>query len=665
MLRLDALTVQLGDRVILDRVDLRLSERDRTALVGLNGAGKTTLLKAASGLLVPDGGDVQLGKGQTLGYLSQEHLVTPGATLWQEASSVLDPIRALEERANRLLEGADDSEGAERDRALEEAETLLERFRREDGWQLDARCGRVLSGLGFRREEWYRSASELSGGRRIVVGLARLLLQRPTFLLLDEPTNHLDIETRTWLLQELRGWPGGVLVISHDRDFLDRLCGRTLEIARGRLWSYTGGYTSYVRQRDEAIAGLRARAEAQAEERARLQAFIDRFRAKPTKAAQVQSRVRMLEKMEPIVVPDPLPKVRLRFPEPPPAASPMVEIRDLAKAYGVKRVLEEVDASVYPGERILLVGPNGAGKSTLLGILAGHVRPDTGVVQELPGTRAAYFAQDQAEELADDTTVLSAVAAADPLLGEARLRAVLGALLFTGDDVQKPCGVLSGGEKSRVALGRVLLRRANLLLLDEPTNHLDIHSKEVLAEALEAYVGTVVFVSHDREFANRLATHVWEVGGGRVQVHRGNLDDFLWGKAIAAGIAARRAPGESAPDHWLLVGLPEGAEAGSGPKIAADVENDVGREAWKDRKKRAADKRRLERRAEELMAEIEEMEARVEALDAELATGDGGWERLAAVADERGRVASAAAAGWAEWESIDAALGTERSDGVS
>jgi ATP-binding cassette subfamily F protein 3 len=276
-----------------------------------------------------------------------------------------------------------------------------------------------------------------------------------------------------------------------------------VEIARGQLWSYTGGYTSYVRQRDEAIAGLRAKAEAQAVERARLQAFVDRFRAKPTKAAQVQSRVRMIEKMEPIVVPDPLPKVRLRFPDPPPAASPMLEIRDLAKSYGVKRVLEDVDVSVYPGERILLVGPNGAGKSTLLGALAGHVRPDSGVVQEMPGTRAAYFAQDQAKELSEDGSVLSALASVDPLLSESRLRSVLGALLFSGDDVQKACGILSGGEKSRVALGRVLLRRANLLLLDEPTNHLDIHSKEVLAEALEAYVGTVIFVSHDARLGGR------------------------------------------------------------------------------------------------------------------------------------------------------------------
>lgn len=663
MLRLDAVTVQLGDRVILDRVAMRLSERDRTALVGLNGAGKTTLLKAAAGLLVMDGGEIQVGKGQSVGYLSQEHLVSDGKTLWQEASSVLDPIRALEERANALL--VEEVEEPQRSRNLEEAEVLLERFRREDGWQLDARCGRILSGLSFRREEWDKPANELSGGRQIVVGLARLLLQRPTFLLLDEPTNHLDIETRTWLLQELKGWAGGVLVISHDRDFLDRLCARTVEIARGQLWSYTGGYTSYVRQRDEAIAGLRAKAEAQAVERARLQAFVDRFRAKPTKAAQVQSRVRMIEKMEPIVVPDPLPKVRLRFPDPPPAASPMLEIRDLAKSYGVKRVLEDVDVSVYPGERILLVGPNGAGKSTLLGALAGHVRPDSGVVQEMPGTRAAYFAQDQAKELSENGSVLSALASVDPLLSESRLRSVLGALLFSGDDVQKACGILSGGEKSRVALGRVLLRRANLLLLDEPTNHLDIHSKEVLAEALEAYVGTVIFVSHDREFANRLATHVWEVGGGKVTVHRGNLDDFLWGKAVAAGIAVDRAPGEAAPDHWLLVGLPDGADAGEGPRIAAGAVGDAGRGAWKDRKKRAADRRRMERRSEELMLEIEALEARVEVLDAELAAAEGGWERLAGVVEERTQVAAKAADGWAEWEAIDAALGTEEPESLS
>jgi ATP-binding cassette subfamily F protein 3 len=633
----------------------------------LNGAGKTTLLRAAAGILAPDAGEIQLGKGQTVGHLSQDHIVAPDRTLWDEVFGVLEPIRALEQRANALLQAAEGSmDEGERLAKLEEAEQLLERFRREDGWQLDARCGRVLSGLGFIQQEWHQPARDLSGGRRVVAGLARLLLQRPTFLLLDEPTNHLDIETRTWLLQELKGWPGGVLVISHDRDSLDRLCTKTVEIARGRLWHYGGGYSSYLRQREAAISALRAKAEAQAEERARLQAFIDRFRAKPTKAAQVQSRIRMLEKMEPVIVPAPLPKVRLRFPEPPPAASPMLEIRDLAKSYGPKRVLEDVDASVYPGERILLVGPNGAGKSTLLGILAGLVRPDGGVVQELPGTRIAYFAQDQAIELSPNVSVLAAVGSVDPLLSEARLRGVLGALLFTGDDVQKRCGVLSGGEKSRVALGRVLLRRANLLLLDEPTNHLDIHSKEVLAEALEAFTGTVIFVSHDREFANRLATHVWAVGGGGMTIHRGNLDDFLWDRAVAAGIATRRAPGEQAPDHWLLQGLPDGADAGTGPRIESDAEPvDLGRGAWKDRKRRASDRRRTERRADELMAEIETLEALVEELDGLSAGGEGGWERLAEVARDREEAAARAAAAWAEWESIDAALGTDDDDSVS
>ena len=325
MLQLLGVTVQLGEQVLMDRVDLRLGPRERIALVGRNGAGKSTLMKVAVGLIPHDGGDVSLGRGESAAYLRQEHLVSGDRSLWDEVYAVLEPILAMEREATELFGRASEASltDSEREELLARASSLHERFQAAEGFAAEARCGRVLSGLGFRQEDWSKQASSFSGGKQVTIGLARLLLERPNYLLLDEPTNHLDIETRTWLLHELKVYPGGVLLISHDRDILDRLVSRTIEIEGGGLTSYSGGYSSYRTQREERVAQLLARAEAQAEERARMEAFIRRFRAKATKAAQVQSRIKMLAKMEVIEVPQQQKKVRLRFPEPPPAPTPM------------------------------------------------------------------------------------------------------------------------------------------------------------------------------------------------------------------------------------------------------------------------------------------------------------------------------------------------------
>ena len=666
MLQLQGVTVQLGDRVLMDRVDLRLGPKERIALVGRNGAGKSTLMKSAVGMIPHDGGDVSLGRGEDVAYLKQEHLVSGDRSLWDEVHSVLEPILAMERKAADLFARAAEPGLAEPERAelLERASELHDRFQVAEGYAADARCGRVLSGLGFSREEWDKPAASFSGGKQVTIGLARLLLSRPSYLLLDEPTNHLDIETRTWLLHELKVYPGGILLISHDRDFLDRLVTRTIEIEGGGLTSYSGGYTSYRRQRADRVAQLLARAEAQAEERARMEAFIRRFRAKATKAAQVQSRIKMLAKMEPIVVPHQQQTVRLRFPDPPPAPSPMLELRAVGKRYGDLEVLSELNLSVYSGERILLVGANGAGKSTLLKLIGGIESADAGSVQVMGGTRQAWFAQDQARELPGANSVLQATQAADRLLSEARCRALLGALLFQGDDVHKLCSVLSGGEKSRVALGRVLLARANMLLLDEPTNHLDIESKDILAEALEHFSGTLLFVSHDREFANRLATSVWEVGQGTVVEHRGDLDAFLWQKAIAAGVVKRRGPGEPAPDAWLLGGLPEVERGGSGIDLGAaeaDVESASPELSWKERKRLASLRRRQRREADELMERLEELEGRIAGLDAQMADSAhaSDWDQLQSWSDERATLEQQRAADWQRWETLETELSAE------
>jgi ATP-binding cassette, subfamily F, member 3 len=655
VLRLDAVTVQLGERVILDRVDLSIPDRDRMAIVGRNGAGKTTLLRAAASQLTVDGGEVFLGRGQDVGVLAQEAVVAPDHTLWEEVHSALEPVLALRRRADELMDqaaGLGEDETARAGELLEEAEVLHERFRQRDGWQAEAACGRVLSGLGFERSRWHKPCGTFSGGWQVRIALARLLLEKPCFLMLDEPTNHLDIETRTWLLHELKTWPGAVVVIGHDRDFLDRLVRRTVEVGGGGVTEYSGGYSDYLASRELRIEQLKAAAASREEERARIQVFIDRFRYKASKAAQVQARVKQLERLPSIFVPTLARRADLRFPDPPPSGDPMLEIRGLSRAFGPLTVLDEVDGSVYRGERVLLVGPNGAGKSTLLRLLAGRDQADSGAIVPGPGVRTAWFAQDQAAELDPEWTVLEAVKKIDPLMTEQRLRSFLGSFLFTGDDVHKRCGILSGGERSRVALARILLRRANLLLLDEPTNHLDIETKAVLARALKDFSGAIVFVSHDRAFCDLLADRVWEVGAGRLGLHPGNLDDFLWSRAVELGVCQRRAPGESAPDAWLLGGLPAPREEGE--EEPAEVPESKG-DAWKDRKRRKAELDRCKRRLAELPGEIETLEATIEAVHARMADPAmaTNWNGLSELQREYTALERKLEEAYAEWEALE------------
>ena len=670
MLRLESVSVQFGMNIILDNISFALGDRERVAVVGRNGAGKTTMLKVAAGRLETDGGEVHLGKGQDIGFLEQERRANLDNTVWDEVFEELRPVLQLQSRAEAMISEAADIIVEQPDRAqamFEEAETLSERFRRCDGYRAEAACGRVLSGMGFVQEDWQRQAAELSGGWQIRIGIARLLLRRPAFLLLDEPTNHLDLETRTWLLHELRDYPGGIAIISHDQDFLDRLVSRTVEVSRANIEEYSGGYTAYLKQRELRIEQLTAQAKHRDEERARIQSFINRFRAKATKAVQVQSRVKQLAKLPLIEVPDRLSDVHLEFPDPPPSGDPMMQLNDVGKSYGDLDVFTDLRASVYTGERILLVGPNGAGKSTLLKMMAGQLAPDTGGTQLGPGCRVAWFAQDQAEALNPEDTVLQATMAVDPLLSRQRARTILGSFLFSGDDVDKPCGVLSGGEKSRVALVRILLRRANLLLLDEPTNHLDIPTKDALRRALAAYKGAIVFVTHDRVFANGLAERVWEVGANTVVPHRGNLDDFLWERAIELGLVPRRAPGESAPDAWLLGGLPtapgtDGSEGGklarSGEAIGAESTargNTSAALSWKERKKLKQVRSKAERELKELPAKIEVLETELAEFDRKLtdpaAAAD--WEGLFAVQKQRRIASDALDALYVRWQELE------------
>ncbi len=649
--------------MVLGAVSSRLQEGERVAVVGRNGAGKSTLLKAAAGLLPVDGGTISLGRGESVGYLAQEHEVGEGRSLWDEVRAVQAPLMALETRAQRMHDEASalPVDDPRHDSLLHEADSVLERFRASGGYEADATLGRVLMGLGFAKEDWGRAAGAFSGGWQIRIGLARLLLERPTWLLLDEPTNHLDIETRTWLLHELQEWPGGVAVISHDRDFLDRLVKRTILVEDGKLDGCSGGYTAWLIWKEERERLRDVKAERLAEERAHIQGFVDRFRYKASKAAQVQSRIKMLDRMETVSALQKKKDVRLRFPDPPPCGEPVIEIRGLGKRFGEKVVLRGLELSVLRGDRVLLVGRNGAGKSTLLRLLAGEESPTEGHVGPGPGVRMAWFAQDQSKELPAEKTVLQGMMGTEALLTAEKVRSYLGAFLFSGDDVHKLIGILSGGEKSRVALARILLRRANLLLLDEPTNHLDIETKEVLADALAEYGGSLVFVSHDRAFANALATVVWEVGGGNVRVWRGNLDDFLWNKAIAAGLVSRRAPGESAPDAWLLGALPDGPPVAktvvAKAVVPKAVEAKVDLVGWKEKKEKTREDDRRKKRIDAAMAQVEAAESNLQKKDAEIASPEvaADWERLSRLLAERDRLEDVLDAAQRVWEAAEAA----------
>ena len=436
-----------------------------------------------------------------------------------------------------------DHAGPEYEAAAERYSMLQERFHALDGYALDAQVGGVLTGLGFGKEDWARQTDEFSGGWQMRIALAKLLLAKPNLLLLDEPTNHLDLETRNWLEDYLKTYPFGYILISHDRYFLDVTIDRTVEIWNKRLNIYQGNYTKYLSQKDERRTQLQAAYRNQREQIEHLEAFINRFRAQATKAKQVQSRIKELEKIERIEIPEEEPVIHFKFPQPPPSGRMVVEAEELAKSYGPKQVLEDVRFSIERGDRVALVGVNGAGKSTLIQLLTGRRSADGGHGEAGPqrGQRVlcAGPVQGAGRRRADAGRHQPRRAQG---AGESSCGRCWAAFSFSGDDVFKPLGVLSGGERNRYALARILVSPSNFLLLDEPTNHLDMRAKDVLLEALAAFSGTVVFVSHDRYFIDRLATRVLEVEGGTVTSHEGNYEDYLrWKEAQAAGAPARTA----------------------------------------------------------------------------------------------------------------------------
>jgi ATP-binding cassette subfamily F protein 3 len=547
MIQLSGAGKRFGHKLLFENTDWLITPRDRVGLVGANGTGKSTLMKVLAGLDTLDYGSLIVAKGTTAGYLPQDGLSLSGRTVFAECMGVFSELHAMERELETLthqISELDHTSPAYADVA-DRYHSLEHEFRTRDGYSIEAEVGRVLMGLGFRKEDWERQTEEFSGGWQMRLALAKLLLQKPNLLLLDEPTNHLDLEARNWLEEYLHDYPYALVLISHDRYFLDVTVSKIAEIWNKKFWFYTGNYDKFLTQKTQRNEQLQAAYRNQRDRIEQLEVFINRFRYQATKAKQVQSRIKELEKIERIEVPPEEKTIHFSFPQPKPSGRIVAEFENVAKIFpaktsglpsgsttksGEKEVFRDVNFMIEKGDRIALVGVNGAGKSTLIKLLAGAELPTTGEFRLGYNVEADYFAQDQYKELDADARMIDDLGAASPRSTQTELRSLLGCFLFSEDDVFKKIGVLSGGERGRYALLRLLLHPANFLLLDEPTNHLDLRAKDVLLEALMEYTGTVVFVSHDRYFIDRLATRVFEIGDGKVEVYPGNYEDYLWRK---------------------------------------------------------------------------------------------------------------------------------------
>ncbi len=536
MIQLQDVTKAFGEKTLLERVTWQVGDRDRVGLCGPNGAGKTTLLKMLAGFDEPDAGIIQKPNALTLGYLPQDGLSHKGRSVVAEASLALKPLLDLKAEMHSLEGrlGDESLSPEEHDAVLHRYSDVQDQFRMGDGYQIELKVATVLRGLGFEPETFDDLTDHLSGGWQMRLALAKLLLSAPDLLLLDEPTNHLDLEARNWLEEYLVAYPHAVILVSHDRYFLDAVVTHIADLSLRTITDYHCNYSKYLEERDARLERLRDAKRRQDEEVGRVEEFINRFRYQATKAAQVQSRIKMLEKVVRLEVPPERKRIHFQFPASARSGRMVQELKGVRKAYGPKVVLDHVDLHIERGDRIALVGHNGAGKSTLMRMLSGEEAPDAGTREEGHQVVMQYFAQDEATRLDPALTVYETLSAGSPNTMIPAIRNILGGFLFSGDDVYKKAGVLSGGERTRLAVARMLLRPSNTLLLDEPTNHLDIDSKEVLLDALADYGGTLIFVSHDRYFVERLATKIVEVGNGKATLYPGTYKEFLWSKEQGA-----------------------------------------------------------------------------------------------------------------------------------
>jgi ATP-binding cassette, subfamily F, member 3 len=619
MIQLTAAGKRFGEKLLFGDLSWLVTPQDRIGVVGANGTGKSTLLKILGGLETLDYGTITVAKGITFGYLPQEGLALAGRTVFDECMSVFTELLGIEQELHALA-----GKISELDPASPEYEEVADRYHKldhefgaRDGYAIEAQVGAVLAGLGFTKDDWQRRTEEFSGGWQMRIALAKLLLQRPNLLLLDEPTNHLDLESRNWLEEYLQAYPYAYVLISHDRYFLDVTVKKIVEIWNKRVHFYPGNYDKYLAQKTQRLEQLQAAYKNQRERIEQLEAFINRFRYQATKAKQVQSRIKELERMERVEIPPEERTIHFTFPQPKPSGRTVAEFAAVSKSYGEKLVLRDVNFLIERGDRIALVGVNGAGKSTLIRLLGGLEPVTSGQRRLGHNVETDYFAQDQYKQLDPEMRVIDDLEKLAQRATQTELRSLLGSFLFSDSDVFKRIGVLSGGERNRYALARMLMYPSNFLLLDEPTNHLDLRAKDVLLEALEMFAGTVVFVSHDRYFIDKLATKVFDVAEQTVTVFPGNYEDFRWRKEQAIVRSAAIA-GDSAGLDGTARAAPFSSETASNTEQADDgnvggTSTREGVSATKAEKKRVNPirLRQMQDRQQELEEEVSRVEAEI------------------------------------------------------
>ena len=604
-------SLAFGDRDILKNVTINLQTGSKVALTGANGAGKSTLIKVLAGLVHPDSGTRAVQKDSRITYLPQSGLTHHGCTLREEADKAFEfgyeMQRQIDEIGDKLAKGEGNTD------ALVERQAVLIQELEDSQWhRREAAAESVLLGLGFSRDDFDKKTEEFSGGWQMRIALAKALMQNPDILLLDEPTNDLDIEARSWLETFLQNYRGGFLLVSHDRYFLDVTVNEVYELFNGDLKRYPGNFSHYEKVREVELKTLIAEYEQQQQEINKLEDFINRFGYKATKAAQAQEYQKRLDKMVRIEIPESLKKIHFSFPPAPHAGRLVLRMNGICKSYDGKRnVLDNLELTLENGERLVVAGRNGAGKSTLLRIIADVDKDFTGEIIPGAGVKIGYFSQDNAETIKGKETILDYLEARAPLELVPKLRDMLGAFLFRGDDVYKSLDMLSGGEKARIALLQLLLSPVNLLVLDEPTNHLDIHSKDVLLEALEAFGGTVVFVSHDRGFIEKLATKVLHLEPGKFMYYPGNYQYYM-------EQVEKQAGGESLPLASAAGASSATPSNGGSPRNAPESSVSSTQLSWEEQKKRDAERRKIEREVEKLEKEIEELENKKSELETKM-----------------------------------------------